>query len=142
MGVTRIIHLTINAECTVANLERMFQRLQEVKCNFFAKEAYDYVRLKNNKSLSTPEAASLVFDEFSKSKRAGPVIIVCGKTHFLLSFKVKYPGMTTLVLTLLSFDWQRDFLNGEVEKDFARYVRFLLDVTQDFPIYEIGIKYE
>ncbi len=139
MSITYCIQITLKDKVNKNSVSLIINRAQIVHCRFYLPKTYEYFDLEKNVALDHNATVNLIMELYKDTGHGGPVIVQKDETQLLLSFEKQHENLM-LDLTLFAYDWEKDFANGEYDKDFARYIELLLTLTQDFPIVDISIK--
>ncbi len=140
MGISYSIQMILDAKLNIENIKIILERSQQRGCLFYESGKYEYFNAAKNITLNVKDAIKKIFETYQDAEHSGLIIAVKENTIFLLSFNQENHDLV-FSLTLMAYDWEKEFPNDEIHKDFARYISLLLYITQDFPILNLCIKY-
>lgn len=139
MSITYCIEIILDAYLNENSIELILKRAQEAECTFYEAETYEYFEQEKNTPISINQAVTSIFELYQESEHGGPIIVKKDSTEVLLSFNTKHNNLTVFLIPF-AYHWEKEFSNGEYQKDFARYIELLLAITQDLPIINVTIK--
>ncbi|MGE0009217.1 MAG: hypothetical protein AB7S89_00250 [Candidatus Babeliales bacterium] len=134
------VKIKVHAFFQENSIELILQQAVDARYKLYIAEDYEYFKPEKNSIISPRTATKTIFKIYQETNYGGPIIAKLDETEVLLSFNFENPYLIVKI-TLFSNDWEKEFPNGESQKDFARYISFLLKITQDFPISNLEIKY-
>ncbi|MGE0009218.1 MAG: hypothetical protein AB7F19_01640 [Candidatus Babeliales bacterium] len=123
------------------SVESILKRAIEANCGIYISEDYIFFEDEKNHAISADIATKKIFKTNHETDDVKGIIIKINNTEIALSFNHDDSNLVAYLTPLVSRS-ERDFLNGESQKDFARYISLLLTITQDFPLIDIEILYQ
>lgn len=139
MSIWYSIDVLLEAEFNIESVSKILNHAQK---NSFLVESNQFNVLEPQKSpRSAPEeAAQYIFKaKLDKSGDLIPSVIAVFDQMCLEFFFNKEASFLVFSASLCLYDWEQEFDEG-TRKDFARYLKVLLDMCADFPIYNVNIR--
>ncbi len=138
MGVDCNIKLDFKIKFNKTIIETIIDKTQKAGCEI-------YSRSRENGTypiLSHDEAVTYFYEGYKIPKEGGALYASKDSAHFIIYFYQNIAGLGAFGLMLASNHWEKTFSDGKKYIDFARYIRFLMHITQNFPLDAINIEYE
>lgn len=138
MSIDRIIYLDLNVQLSENDIKSILQETQSSGCDLYKRNPKTHTKL----SLSLDEMATIAFRGYNTPRASGGFYAHLDTTRFILSFFQNFRGTASIGLMLMRDYWKKEFIvdNEKEEKiDYARYVRFLMQIAHGLPVHSIKI---
>ncbi len=138
MSVDRNIDIDFSIKFTNDDIKSILQKALNLGCYLYKTDPKTH----NQLSFPLEEMASMAFEGYNTPRVGGGFCADLDSTSLIISFYQNFHGTASLGLMLGSNYWEKDFGDDEIKCDFARYVRFILNISKNLPIKSIKISYE
>lgn len=139
MSISYSIQLKLYTVLDKDNIRLILLRAKKINVIFFEGGKYEYFDIEKNISIDVESAVQKIFATYKDAEHSGIIVAKKDETLFLLSFNQEDTDLI-VNLTLLAYDWEKEFIDGQISKDLAQHISLLLIITQDFSILDIGIR--
>lgn len=136
MSIDRHIQIDYNVPFSKNDIKSILEKIQHFGCSIRIIEPK-----KHQDSLSLDEMATRVFKGENEIPIQGSFKAHFDGADFYISFLQNLTKTTTLSIMFSRSYWKKKFKDGE-ECDLARYVNFMLSISEPLPIKSIKIYYE